>query len=152
VIRYTFNDGGRADAGYKGKTGDCVVRAIAIASRKPYKEVYGAMAKTMQQAGYRASGNAYNQRPRAGNKPARNARDVQQDVLKQFGYTKVRLLHGARPTYTDAYSMYGDCIVGTTKHIAALVDGALHDIFDGRTYLWEGELHERKAQSVWVKS
>ena len=33
-------DGGRADAGYKGLTGDCVVRACAIAFSLPYKEVW----------------------------------------------------------------------------------------------------------------
>ena len=37
---YKYNDGGRADAGYKGKAGDCVVRAIAIATGLPYQEVY----------------------------------------------------------------------------------------------------------------
>ena len=39
-MRYVKTDGGRADAGYKGTTGDCGVRALAIASSKPYKEVY----------------------------------------------------------------------------------------------------------------
>ena len=29
---YAFDDGGRAPAGYKGTTGDCVCRAIAIAT------------------------------------------------------------------------------------------------------------------------
>src|SRR3989304_1865943 len=37
---FTYNDGGRKTAGYTGKTNDCVVRAIAIATEKPYKEVY----------------------------------------------------------------------------------------------------------------
>ncbi len=35
------NDGGREAAGYKGNAGDCTVRAIAIATGKPYQEVYG---------------------------------------------------------------------------------------------------------------
>ena len=37
---FVFNDGGRAEAGFKGSTGDCVTRAIAIAMRLPYKQVY----------------------------------------------------------------------------------------------------------------
>ena len=75
---------------------------------------------------------------------------------------------GARPTFTEAFEWYGDCIAGTTKHMAAIVVGALHDIFDGRTYEWMDlrtqsewddlhaagltgvETRERKAQSVWV--
>ena len=28
-IGYVFDDGGRVDAGFKGKTGDCVTRALA---------------------------------------------------------------------------------------------------------------------------
>jgi len=40
MILFEYNDGGRVDADYKGETGDCVTRAIAIASGKPYKEVY----------------------------------------------------------------------------------------------------------------
>jgi|TARA_Y100000034_G_scaffold124852_1_gene173563 hypothetical protein len=36
----TFNDGGRKEAGYKGTTGDCGTRAIAIACQLPYQEVY----------------------------------------------------------------------------------------------------------------
>ena len=56
-----------------------------------------------------------------------------------------------RLTYTEAHRKHGDCIVGTTKHKAALVDGALRDTFDGRTYEWDVETRERKAQSVWVR-
>ena len=40
MIDFKYNDGGRAEAGYKGDTGDCVTRAIAIAAELPYKEVY----------------------------------------------------------------------------------------------------------------
>lgn len=44
-MRHVFNDGGRSTAGYKGHTGDCVARSIAIASGKPYQEIYDALAK-----------------------------------------------------------------------------------------------------------
>lgn len=37
---FEFNDGGREAAGFKGRTGDCVTRAFAIATGKPYREVY----------------------------------------------------------------------------------------------------------------
>ena len=40
-LDYTFNDGGRAAAGYKGTTDDCVVRSIVIASGYlDYQDVY----------------------------------------------------------------------------------------------------------------
>lgn len=42
-MKFKFNDGGREAAGYKGKASDCVTRAIAIATGKPYQEVYDAI-------------------------------------------------------------------------------------------------------------
>jgi hypothetical protein len=40
-MRYVFDDGGRAAAGFRGEApGDCVVRAIAIAIDLPYRDVY----------------------------------------------------------------------------------------------------------------
>lgn len=39
MLGYQFNDGGRLAAGYKGRAGDCVPRAIAIALNLPYKQV-----------------------------------------------------------------------------------------------------------------
>jgi len=37
---WTMNDGGRKAAGFRGETNDCVTRAIAIAGRLDYREVY----------------------------------------------------------------------------------------------------------------
>jgi hypothetical protein len=39
-LRWVFDDGGRSAAGFRGPTGDCVVRAIAIVTEIPYKTVY----------------------------------------------------------------------------------------------------------------
>lgn len=36
MIPFVIDDGGRAEAGYEGSTGDCVWRAIAIASGLSY--------------------------------------------------------------------------------------------------------------------
>jgi hypothetical protein len=35
-VRFLCNDGGRIAAGFKGDAGNCVTRAIAIATGKPY--------------------------------------------------------------------------------------------------------------------
>lgn len=41
AIEWVHDDGGRAAAGWKGeKVGDCVVRALAIATMLPYNHVY----------------------------------------------------------------------------------------------------------------
>ena len=39
-LEIKIDDGGRANAGYKGIAGDCVVRSIAIAANLSYKKVY----------------------------------------------------------------------------------------------------------------
>lgn len=38
-MKYKYNDGGRVEAGFSGKTGDCSLRALAIVTGKPYKEI-----------------------------------------------------------------------------------------------------------------
>ena len=162
MIDYRYDDGGRAAVGYRGRTGDCVVRAIAICTGEDYRAVYLTMAEHMKRNGYAASGNAYATRERNRKAPRSKgqiaARRVQDRVLEAYGFRKVRLPTGARPTFTEAHHQFGDCVVGTTKHVAAIVDGALRDTFDGRTYEWAKpwtesgvETRERKAQSVWVR-
>lgn len=42
-MQFAYDDGGRAAAGFRGKADDCVCRAIAIATGKPYREVYDAL-------------------------------------------------------------------------------------------------------------
>lgn len=44
-MRYEYDDGGRAAAGYMGGAGDCVCRAIAIATGRPYTEIYRRLAQ-----------------------------------------------------------------------------------------------------------
>ena len=39
-MQFIWNDGGRALSGFVGSTGDCVTRAIAIATGRAYRDVY----------------------------------------------------------------------------------------------------------------
>lgn len=155
-IGYQYHDGGRADAGYKGSTGDCVVRAISIITGTPYKVVYKDMAAAMKAEGYRNSGAGSNAtRGIKRTRGMRKGRDVQNAVKADYGLVRVKLPAGPRPTYSEAYERYGDCIVGTVKHVSAIVDGIVFDTSDSRTYRMkdsDGNIntHERKAQSVFV--
>ena len=45
---FKHNDGGRVSAGFKGSAGDCVTRAIAILTGKPYKEIYSELAEEIK--------------------------------------------------------------------------------------------------------
>lgn len=42
-MRFQYDDGGRRATDYHGATGDCVVRAIAIATGNGYQTVYDAL-------------------------------------------------------------------------------------------------------------
>lgn len=137
LIGYRKNDGGRKEAGFKGRAGDCVCRAIAIATGRPYREVYDAIASINQELGLRRSA-----REGVSNKGMLR-------VMQHFGFEK-HPQKGVQPTYTQAYREYGDCIVSTNGHVCALIDGSLHDTFDGRLYRWEGEVRSRKARTVWT--
>ena len=142
-------------AGYKGDAGDCLARAIVIATIGDYKTVYKHIAQTMKKHGYPASADFYTIGKKKRGK--RSPRQLQDDILIDYGFHKVSLGRGTRPTYTEAHLEFGNCIVTTTKHFAALVDGAVRDTFDERTYDWWDderevlELRERKARSIWIR-
>jgi hypothetical protein len=58
---YVYDDGGREAAGFKSTTGDCVTRAVSIATQQPYKVVYEALnelAKAERPRGQRKRSNA----------------------------------------------------------------------------------------------
>ena len=149
MIAYQHDDGGRREAGRKGTARDCVARAIAIATGTAYDAVYKEVARLNKERGN-------------GRRSARNGvpKRVTNMACEAFGLVKVKLPAGPRPTYTEAHERYGDCVVSTTRHVCALVGGALRDTFDGRTYLFSeithpghnpSEVRERKAMSVWVR-
>lgn len=131
-IGYIHDDGRRRAADFCSDAGDCVVRALAILTEISYADVYSRMATCMNRAGYGASGNAYRQRPRRGLQPTVSPRTVQNFVKALYGLRRVGLAPVPRPTYTEAWVLHVDCLVGTARHVAAIVDGNLRDTFDGR--------------------
>ena len=139
MIDYVPDDGGRATAGYKGTAGDCVARALVILTGGDYKQIY----RDLAQANKVKAG-----RPRS----ARNgvSKKAYESVFRDYGLVKVQLPEGPRPTLSEAHRLYGDCIVTTARHMAAMINGALRDTSDVRTYEWEDDTRERKAQGVWV--
>ena len=135
MIAYQYDDGGRREAGRKGLVGDCVVRAIAIATGTAYDAVYKEVARLNMECGL-------------GTRSARNGvpERVTRAACIAFGLVKITLPPGPRPTYTEAHERYGDCVVGITGHLCAIVDGALRDVFDGR----KRGRRECKALCVWL--
>ena len=124
-MKFLHNDGGRAAAGFKGKAGDCVARAVAIASGKPYAEVYAALAHGM--GGQRKSKGA----------SARNGVSVRRKWFKDymaalgFGWTPtMHIGSGCKVHLVDGELPLGRLVVSVSKHYTAIIDGVIHDTYN----------------------
>ena len=111
TLGYEYNDGGRQASGRKGNANDCAVRAMAIITDIPYTDCYKRLAAANQVF--------------TGKRSARNGvhKKASDRVYADAGLYKVKLPAGPKPTYAQAYAEYGDCLVTTSHHICALVDG-----------------------------
>lgn len=126
-MNHVINDGGRAAAGYQGKTGDCVTRAIAIATGKPYQEVYDAL-NTHAKAERRGS-------RKRGISSARTGvyRSTYQRYLAALGWVWTPTMFigsGCKVHLRDGELPMGRLIVSLSRHLCAVVDGVIHDTHD----------------------
>ena len=130
---FVFNDGGRADAGYKGITGDCVTRAIAIATGKPYQEIYDHLAKG--NATQRSS--KHDRKSRAGVETAsrgiNTSRKWFKETMKEWGFewTPTMLIgQGCKVHLKSEELPKGRLVVAVSRHYVAVIDGVIHDIYN----------------------
>jgi hypothetical protein len=129
-MRFQYDDGGRAAAGFRGSADDCVTRSIAIATGLPYREVYNALAKLAHEHGL-----------------PRSARDgVCDRVMRRYlsglrglGFEWTPLDGRRRWWKVNADLPDGALLVslGATTHqgewqghLTAVVDGVVRDVFD----------------------
>jgi hypothetical protein len=129
-MQFVQNDGGRAAAGFKGPAGDCVTRAIAIASGLPYRQVYDAMAAG--NAGQRASKHV-GKRPKTANRGIYTTRKWFKDYMASIGFVFVATMtigSGCKVHLRQDELPSGRIIVNLSRHAAAVIDGVLHDTFD----------------------
>lgn len=125
--RFIFNDGGRKDAGYKGSTGDCVTRSIAIITNKPYKEVYNALNK-LSESEYLGKRMSKNSNSRTG-----VHRKTYQKYLESLGYEWIPTMQIGQGCKTHLRSdelPVGRLIVRVSKHITSMIDGVINDTHD----------------------
>lgn len=126
-MQFQYNDGGRAEAGYKGKTGDCVVRGIAIITGKPYQIVYNAiitMAKD-ERVGRR---HKHPSNPRTG---------VRMKTIHKYmtslgwEWTPTMFIgSGCKVHLREGELPMGRLLVRVSKHITAVIDGVINDTGD----------------------
>lgn len=128
-MEFNFDDGGRAAAGFKGKAGDCVARSIAIASGRPYAEIYAAL----------AAGNGEQRASKRTAKRGKSARSGIFTTRKWFKDYMASLGFSWTPTMTIGSGCKvhlrsdelprGRIVVALSRHYAAVIDGVVHDTY-----------------------
>lgn len=128
---FQFDDGGRAAAGFKGKTGDCVTRSIAIATQLPYLDVYAALSH-----GSRHQRRTKRNGPRSS---ARNGVNVKRkwfrDYMAAQGFKWVPTMQigsGCKVHLCAEELPAGRLVVAVSGHYTAVIDGVIHDTYDPR--------------------
>lgn len=124
-LNYKYADGGRLSAGFQGNTGDCVCRAIAIATKQSYEYVYYTL-NTLAQKERITKRNKRRSHARTG-----VGRQTYERYLKALGWhwtptmgigtgCTVHLRRGELPRH-------GRLIVRVSKHMCAVIDGTIYD-------------------------
>jgi hypothetical protein len=145
-MEWQFNDGGRAAAGRKGFAGDCVVRAIAIATNAAnptylqadaapilYRSVYADLFDEIRT--FSKGRSAHAKRRKA--KGASPRHGVPMPVIKKYlarkGWTWVPTMQigsGCKVHLHDGELPPGHLIVRVSKHVTAVIDGVIYDTYD----------------------
>jgi hypothetical protein len=129
---FKFNDGGREAAGYKGKTGDCVCRSIAIVTGLPYQQVYEVLANgnATQRKGKREGSKAG---VRTAAKGINTKRKWFADYMASLGFvwTPTMLIGQGCKVHLKAEELpTGKLIVNVSNHFTAVIDGVINDTYD----------------------
>jgi hypothetical protein len=126
--RFVYDDGGRWAAGFRPRhVSDCVCRAIAIATPKPYSEVY----KALSAIGWTDRRSRY----------ARDADGLviprewanERDYIESLGWQwapTMRIGTGCKVHLRADELPPGRLIVRVSGHLAAMIDGVIHDNHD----------------------
>jgi hypothetical protein len=126
LMPFIKDDGGRAAAGFKGITGDCVTRAVAIALDIPYIIVYQSLNKFCEDESIRLGRHRSSSRTGVRTKTMRG-------YLASKGWTWVPTMKigaGCRVHLRAGELPNGRLIARVSGHVVAIVDGTIHDIND----------------------
>lgn len=120
-MKFVYNDGGRAAAGFKGKARDCVTRAIAIAANLDYRHVYDSINESAVYE--RRDGRASSARTGVFKQDTRR-------FMEALGWKWTPTMGigtGCRVHLRDGELPMGRLIVSVSRHMVAVIDGVIHD-------------------------
>ena len=122
-MKHIYNDGGRAASGYKGSTGDCAVRAAAIATGKSYRQIYNRINEISKSEKTKQKSNA-----RTG-----VYRKTFDKLMIEEGFEWISCMSigsGCTVHMKSDELPTGTLIARLAKHYAAVVNGECHDTHD----------------------
>lgn len=126
-MKFVYDDGGRAAAGFKGTTDDCVCRAISIATQTNYKEIYDLINdfSKKERTGKRKKGRSS---ARTGVYPTTTRK-----IMKHLGWKWVPTMQigqGCKVHLKADELPKGRLVAKVSKHCVAVIDGVIHDTHD----------------------
>lgn len=124
---WTYNDGGREAAGFKGEARDCACRAIAIATGLPYDDVYQMIIEYAKPE--RVTARKTRSHPRTG-VHTRTMRRIMDDL--GWDWTPTMSVGAGTTVHMRAEELpsTGRYILSVSRHYSALIDGVIHDNHD----------------------
>jgi hypothetical protein len=158
TIPFIMDDGGRVAAGFKGSTGDCVTRAIAIASQRPYREIYDRIQR--EKNGERKPKRGRGSNARTG---VLTKRTWFKRYMTELGFEWVSCMGigtGCTVHLTANELPTGRIVVALSRHYAAVINGVLHDSYNSgeerhETGMKDGEPYSKSwarcVYGYWIK-
>ena len=134
-MEFVYDDGGRSRYFEAEHVGDCVCRAIAIATGRDYREVYDDLNRLAKQE-HAKKGKAKNGRARRARSSARDGvytATAKKLLEQEYGWEwhpTMGIGTGCRVHVREDELPYGRLILNLSRHFAAVIDGELHDTYD----------------------
>lgn len=141
-MKVVITDGGRSNAGFSSKrAGDCVCRAITIATGLPYQQVYDRLAEgnatQRKRRAIRIGGTLVQRRQKERVRSASDGISTKRkwfnDYMLSLGFEWVptmRVGQGCKVHLRDGELPKGRLVVSVSKHMCAVIDGVIHDTHD----------------------
>lgn len=125
-MEFNFNDGGRSKY-FKGRTGDCVTRAIAIATGVDYLEVYKALNKLakLEKTGKRKT--------KKSNSRTGVYKETADKYLESLGWkwhSCMKIGSGCNVHLKASELPKGKIICRLSRHFTCVIDGIINDTYD----------------------
>lgn len=128
---WTYDDGGRVAAGFRGDTGDCVTRAVAIAAGMDYREVYELVNRLS--AGERLRRSSNNANPKRSSARTGVSNRTTRKLMEHLGWSwtpTMSIGSGCTVHLSPEELPAGRLVAKCSRHVCAVINGIVRDTHD----------------------